>query len=401
MKVFSTCVTIIKRHAGSFLLYFAVFLALQLVMSRVYIDETNFDISSVKPNFTVINRDVDSPLSVGLTEYLNRHGVAVELEDDKRALQDAAFYQATDFIIILPKGFNETFFNGGDAVIETVLTVESAKGYYADRLVNQYFNLARLYKETVEDEKALVNLVLSDLMAEAQVEMKRFGASAPINGQVHVYMRMVSYIILVLIIVSVSNITKAFRRPDVRMRNLCSPMKPRSQSFQQILCSLLVSIAAWALIILQGLLFYGSLLGDTDGRIIALMLLTSFIVTLLSLSIATLASVFITSPNAQNAAANFLALALSFLGGVFVPLEMLGDGVLKVSRLTPMYWYTVTLDNIVSLTSFSAESLSPVWQAMLIQLAFMAAFFCVALVIGKHLNQSERAFRSTKTELEA
>jgi ABC-type uncharacterized transport system permease subunit len=231
--------------------------------------------------------------------------------------------------------------------------------------------------------------------------MKRFGAGAPVDEVFQIYSRMICYIIMVMLILCISNIMSAFRRPDLRMRNLCAPLKPRSMSFQQILYGVLVSIAAWLLLTALGFLIYGSKLSGTDGRIIGLILLNSFIVTLVALAIASLAGPFIKSPNSQNAVANFVSLGLSFLGGVFVPLALLGDGLLAVARFTPTYWYVTALNHICALTSFGGDVLAPIWQAMLTQLAFAAALLCMALVAGKHLNQSERSFGSVRTELDA
>ena len=36
---------------------------------------------------------------------------------------------------------------------------------------------------------------------------------------------------------------------------------------------------------------------------------------------------------------NVIALGMSFLSGVFVPIEFLGDGIIKVAHFLPAYWY--------------------------------------------------------------
>ena len=402
MRVFRACMLIIKRRAASLALYFGIFLILAIVMPILSFDQYSTDFSEIRLNYSIINRDGDTPLSAGLDEFLSRRGNAVTLDDRKDALQDAAFYHATDYIAILPEGFNEAFRTGAPLSIETVVTTETAKGYYADSLVNQYFNQARMYLEAgVYDEEALISAILQDLSAEATVVIKQYGAGAPVDEVYQVFSRLSCYIIVVLIILCISNITSSFRRPDIRMRNLCSPLKPRSMAGQQIMCGALISLAAWALIMILGFVLYGAKLAGTDSRSILLITLNSFVVTVVALSLASLTGPLINSPNSQNAVANFVSLSLCFLGGVFVPLDLMGSGILTVARFTPLYWYSEALDRISSLNTYSREALAPVWQAMLTQLAFAAAFFCVALVISKQLNQSERSFGSIQTQLEA
>ncbi|MCL1917111.1 MAG: ABC transporter permease [Peptococcaceae bacterium] len=402
MTVFKACFMIVKRHYAALALYFSIFMVLAVAMTALSADNFSTDFSATRPAFTLITRDGHTPLLAGLASYLREHGNEVVLDDRTEALQDASFYHATDYIAIVPQGFHDAFFDGEPLKIETVLTTESAKGYYADRLVTQYLNLARLYQAAGDiDEETIISSVLKDLSIEAPVEKKHFGAGAPVNEGFQLYAQIVCYIIIVLIILCISNITSAFRRPDLRMRNLCAPTKPRSFSGQQILCGAVVSIAAWLLLMTIGFALYGSQLSGTDGRIIGLILLNTFIVTVVALSLASLASLFIRSPNSQSAAANLLALGLCFLGGVFVPLHMMGESILTVSKFTPTYWYSTALEHICTLTSFGGDVLAPVWQAMLMQLAFALAIFCVALVISKYQNQSERFFSSIQTELEA
>ena len=403
MRVFEACITIFKRHVVSFIIYFGIFMALAVALTALNEDQFTYDFSATKPFFTVINRDSDSCLSEGLISFLRENGNEVVLEDDRSTLQDATFFRATDYVVFLPKGFSDMLTSGNHMTLETVKTTHSADGYFIDSLVNQYLNQVRVYLAAGGDmtEDEVVEAVLSDLALEAVAEKRQFGDSAPLDTTFKVYSQMTSYILLVLVVLCVTNITLAFRRPDLRMRNLCAPVRPTILSAQQLLCCAILSFAAWLLLSVVGLLFFGAGLGEVDIRSVVLVHLNSLVFSIVALSLATLTGSFVRSANSQNAVANVIALGLCFLGGVFVPLDMLGDGILEVSRFLPTYWYVTALDNISALTSYNAGAMLPVWQAMLIQLAFAAAIFCVSLGLGKHLGQSERYFNSIRTEMEA
>ena len=403
MKVFRACMLIMNRRFTTYLIYLMIFLALSIIIPAMSEEQFNTDFSTMKPNITVINRDGDTPLSDGLLTYLREYGNEVALDDDKTTLQDATFFHATDYIVFLPQGFHDSFIAGENVTLDKVVTTETAKGYYADRLVGQYLNLARSYLSAglPMGEDVLAENVLRDLSLSVNTEKVQFGDSAPIAFSYLIFNRMLPYILLVLNILFVTNITMVFKRTDLRMRNMCSPLRTRTLSVQQILRCSIMCVAAWLVMSVVGLIMYGGSLAGVDGRVVALVLLNSFVFTITALSIAALLGTITSSPNAQNAAANLVGLGLCFLGGVFVPLEMLGDGMLAVSRFLPTYWNVSTLDAIGSLTSFEASKLVPVWQALLIQLAFAAAFFCLTLVISKQQNQSEKSFGSVRTELEA
>jgi len=403
MKVFRACIIIFKRRIASFALYFGIFITLSIVIPALSEEQFNTDFSTLKPSFTIINRDEDSQLTDGLLSYLRTHGNEVVLEDEKSALQDAAFFHATDYIVFLPPGFKDSFISRNHMTLEKVTTTATARGYYVDSMVNQYLNLARVYLAAGDEmsEEDIVSAVLGDLSLQAIAERKHFGEGTPLAMSYLIYSRMLPYILLVLNILCVTNIMMVFRRPDLRMRNLCTPLRPRSFSGQQILCCGLLSVMAWLLMSVTGFILYGSNLTGVDSRIIALILLNTLTFTFVALSIATLTGSFARGVNAQNAAANVVGLGLCFLGGVFVPLEFFGPGLMAVSRFLPTYWNVTALNDIGALTSFTSDTLLPIWQSILIQLAFAAAFFCVALVLSKHLNQSERSFGSVQTEIEA
>jgi len=402
MKVFNVCLLVIKRRIATFVVYFTIFIGLSVVITTLTSDQFSPDFSAMKPDFTVINRDGASPLADGLVAFLRENGSEVILEDNIRALQDATFYRATDYIVFLPHGFRDSVLSGAPLTLETVKTTHSANGYFTDSMVNQYLNQVRFYLAAGSglSEHELVEAVRRDLSLEASAEKIRFSASAPIDLNYMMYNQIQCYILLVLIILCVTNITMVFKRPDIRMRNLCSPLRPRSMSAQQMLCSAILGIMAWFLITVVGFIMYGTGLSGVDGRIIALVVLNTLVFTFVALSVAALSGTFVRSSNSQNAAANIMTLSLCFLGGVFVPLEMLGEGILSVARFLPTYWNVTALERIYMLNSFGLDAMRPVWQAMAIQLAFAAAILCITLVLSKYLSQSERSFGSVKTELE-
>lgn len=57
----------------------------------------------------------------------------VKLEDDREALQDARFFDAVDYILIIPQGFAKDFSQGG-GTLEKNTRFTSAEGRYADLL---------------------------------------------------------------------------------------------------------------------------------------------------------------------------------------------------------------------------------------------------------------------------
>lgn len=402
MRVFNTCIRIVKRRSAALIIYFVIFAALSVVMTNLSVDKYSTDFVASKPAYTVINRDQESPLTQGVRELLARYGEEVLLADEEEELKDAAFYHASDYILMIPLGFSESFGSENSLKLETMTTPDSAKGYYLDSLVNQYMNLADSWRILHPEwtEQQIVDTVLQDLSKGADVEIRQFGSTQPVSQQVQIFYMLNSYIMLVFSVLSLSILFMAFRKPDLHMRNLCSPLTSRSMNLQIGLCGMLLGTLFWILLTILGLFLYGGRLEGTDPRSLLLLMLNSFLFLLVSLSIGLLAGNFIKSGNSQNAAANFLSLGMSFLGGAFVPLDMLGAGMLQVARFVPTYWYITALNKICSLSSFTASSMKEIWQAMAVQIGFAVAILCVSLVLSKYMGQSEKNFGAVRTEVE-
>lgn len=400
MKVFKACLTITRRHVVTLVIYLLIFGGLFVAMTQFYFvpDNNNFDI--IRPNYTLINRDGPSPLTQGLAAYLDRHGTAVSLEDKKEALQDASFFHATDYIAIIPQGFARAMEENAPQTLETVTIPDSAKGYHMRQLTEQYLNMYLSYQKTFPDlsPESLADSVLSTLSEQGEVEKLQLSENSPVPELVLVYVRMYAYICMVLIMLIISTILMVFRRPDLNLRHVASPLKTLSKNMQMGLFGACIMLLVFFILILTCVLPCHEYLADMEGRTLGLFALNMLTFAVVSLSLAMLCSNFIRNLSLQNAVANLLSLGLSFFGGIFVPLAMLGENIKQVARLTPTYWYSITCDRIGSLASYSKEALSSVFQGIFIQLGFAAALFLVSLVIARYKSREEQPMGSINTE---
>ena len=91
----------------------------------------------------------------------------------------------------------------------------------------------------------------------------------------------------------------------------------------------------------------------------------------------------VNSVNALNGINNVVSLGLCFIGGIFVPIEMLGNGVKMVAGFTPTYWYSRINGILGDYEHLTAEMRQNILQGLAIQLLFAAACFCVTLAVSK------------------
>ena len=72
-----------------------------------------------------------------------------------------------------------------------------------------------------------------------------------------------------------------------------------------------------------------------------------------------------------------------------MPLEFLGDGIIKAAHFLPSYWYILAVRFID--TYKPGDSLSGLWTPLGIELLFGAALFCVGLAYAKTKERSAEA----------
>lgn len=402
MRVFKACVLVIKRQKLTFFIYFAIFMALSLALGKSMEQNSGSGFSEVKANFTVINRDRETPLTGRMMDFLKEHGNYVEIEDDKEAIQDARFNNAVSYVLIIPEGFQDALAAEHPLLLQENMTESSIYGYQIKSYVNRYWNLVRTWERNKRDagEKEIADSVYGILEKEGKVEMRQYNEKLAVPSSLQFQYRVSPYIILVLSTLCVSMVFLSFQRSDIRMRNLCSPLKPGNRLFQMVLATGLMGLLFWILLNLAIFYVCGKELQGVDIKTLGLILLNSFLMEVFAMTLAVLAAQFIKDTSAQGSLANILSLGLSFLGGVFVPVEIMGDGMRSLVRFLPVYWYENGLSQICGLTEFNEAGLRPVWESMGMLLGFIIAALCLALAVNKYRGGAEKSFGSIRTEIE-
>ncbi len=385
MTVFSAYFKIIRRNIGTLIIYVFVFIGVSMIITGELRNRSNAVFAETRTNIAVINQDGGQALAAGLADYLGKNARLVAVNDSDQAIQDALFYGNIEYGLRIPAGFSESLLSGkNDVPLQKVAASQVDTSVSMDLLVQRYLHLARLHAQgrpSVSPED-IVSAVSKDVEQRADVKMNLYGSSTQTNDLSH-YFRYLAYCILAIMILGVTSFMITLNDADLSNRNLCSPVRPLQMNLQLVLGNGTFALVVWAFCCAVSFLVYGSLPGNIGTLLLCV---NALVITLVALSIAFLAGKFIRDHGVQSAVANIASLGLSFLSGVFVDQALLGEGVLRIMRFQPVYWYVKAVDDIRNLTDFSFSSVSGVINAMLIQLGFAVAIFLVALALSKHIR---------------
>ena len=382
MQVYKAYFKIIVKNSAQILIYLVVFMVFALLLTGANISPQDKDFTKVKINIAFINEDRDSLLIKGLKTYLGENANLVDIPDEKQKLQDALFFREVEYILRVPDGFTEGMLSGRNVQLEKTIVPDSTSNIYMDLLTNKYLNTAKTYTTYMPglSQQELVDYLKTDLAESSEVTMISAGNHSGYAEKSGYYFNYLSYSMFAILILGVCAVMLVFNDTDLKRRNLCSPIRAAKMNFQMILGNLSFAILAWLVLISASFFMYGSYMLTVNGL---LLLLNSFVFTLAALSISYFIGNLVKSRGAMSAVANVFALGSSFIAGVFVPQELLGEQVLTIASFTPTYWYVKANNEIANTVTFNADSLESIFTSMLLVLAFGVAILAVTLVLIK------------------
>lgn len=381
MPVFKLCLTIFKRKSKQISIYFGIFIMISILLagSGNPNEQIGFSLSKTR---VAIFAEESTPLVDGLKDALGDVAVFMEIEDSDEAIQDALYFREISYVIRIPKGFSEAFMAGEQPRITKTTLGDVSSSIYANIRVEQYFNIARLYINLMPEitQSALKTFVLDDLSEESIVNLATGEAETTPQGNMKFYFNYLAYTFMFVVIMGVSTIMLVFNDTKIKRRNSCAPISARSTVIQFFMAMTVFSFFSWVILVSLSL-YFGRYEIRNENTIY--FILNSFVFMLSISSLSFLIGNLVKGREAISGAANIITLGACFLSGVFVPQEIMSEKVLNIASFFPTYWYVKGNSLISSMTNLDIFKISPLSNAMLIQIGFAIAFFVIAMVIGK------------------
>ncbi|MDR3643737.1 MAG: ABC transporter permease, partial [Clostridia bacterium] len=214
MRVFKSCFKVLRKNLGSMLIYFFIFLFFAVLLSNTNADRDQKNtFTDTRCDVAFFNEDGNTPLVQGLKDCLSKNANFVSIPDTLEGRQDALFYQSVEYIVRIPKGFTESFLNGGSVQLERTTVPSSTMGVYMDSAIKRYLSLASIAKSVPGiSQMQIVTDVKNSLAQQAAVDVHSFGGTTETKRQTY-YFRYLAYVIMAIVILGVSALMMAFNQP--------------------------------------------------------------------------------------------------------------------------------------------------------------------------------------------
>ena len=239
MQVFKCAMRIIRGNIIFPVIYIVGLSFMGIFMAASFdFDMNENGLERYSCNFSVIDRD-DSELSDAIASQLAQHGTQVVVEDTPLAIQDAVAKGATDYLLIIPEGYETDFVEAAHAdedapSMETVFSYYSMEGELVDQSVNGFLGMVRsLAMASPETPTAdIIDRAANYSSERAQVAVIEQSTAISKSDRFVFYLQWSTYTLFAGITVCVGLLVTTLGRVDVRRRNLSSPLNFASYNLQ-------------------------------------------------------------------------------------------------------------------------------------------------------------------------
>ena len=400
MQVYKTFFKVLRKYKISLIMYSAIMIFMIWIFASESSSGSN-DIVQKKYSLLVVDED-NSEISKEFVSYLGKKHTLDEGDYTDDQIKDMLFYENISEYIVIPKGFGETI----NSVIESKKNGKAVseedfenllKGTYDDGMprgifinmqINQYLNAVTDYMASGE------NLTDASKRADEALDISEFTTfqeeETDDNAVKYTSFLVLPYGILSIIFSGVIPVIIAFNEKEKKNRTAVSSIKLTTRNISLILGAATVAFAVATIFIIVITLKNGGDFAFTNAWWLSV--LNTFIYTItatLLLSMLTSFPILISkgTTNAASFLTVIIGLSFAFLGGTFVDLDILGEGVAKVGRFIPNYWYSIACKKIW----YDGAGLTDLFGCYGLQLLFGLVCLTVGLAVTRYYGNKASA----------
>ena len=376
MQVFKAMLKVMRKRLPSAMIYIIVFVVISIIVTNASTKDNKFEVT--KLDICVFDED-DTPESRALIDFIGKINDIDEIENDRDTIIDSLYYKRVNYALIIKKGYAERLAAGDTADLFGSYHIdENYSVVYMGQLLNEYTTSVKAYLTMGRTLDEAISSAEEALSQNTEVDMLRVdkGGSSHFSVDFAGYFQYMPYILIAAVFTVVCQVLVTMNNKDIRYRTNCSCIAPSKYTFQMFMGSAVFVLAVWLLLIVIGAILNKEMYTGRAWYAV----LNSFIFSVVVTAISVFISSFEPKENVLNLITQVLSIGMSFLCGIFIPMEVLSDRVLAVARFLPAYWYVRANNMIADIEPFNQSS---VIQCLLIEAGFAVMLILLTLLVRK------------------
>ena len=369
MTVYKYFIKIALKNKWTILGYTIIFFSMSLI-SGSGATEREPKFMETRLNIGIIDNS-NSELSTGLKAYLEGKHNIVDTIDDEDYIKEQIFLERAEAIIIIPEDFQEKVVNK-EKSIEIYNDERKIESMQIQNQINKFLMFANA---TYEDGK--FNLASVDLALKEKTKVELIDNNSikniSINEWFRNYFNFTSYVIVGMYIAIIGMVMADFTDENIDSRMKISSKKFLNFNMELYLGQLTIAAIITSIFILGSIVLKGKYIGEVD--------FIKYVINIIVFSFTILCFTFFINNFTKNkfvisGLATVLSLATSFISGVMVPQEFLGEKTLLLAKFFPTYYF-------VKVNGTTVNSFSDISFNIFMQLSFAVAFILMGLYFSK------------------
>ena len=390
MQVFKAFFKVQKRYMIPAFM-FTLMGMLMLVMNYALQPRSNTENGFKSKSLPIYLTDEDkSEVSSLFADYLRETHQVDEKECSDEMITERLYYQDLAAAITIPKGFGQAFVDGTvdeSLEIQSVVDEGMAEGHMLNLQLKSFLNSMYAFyhsgmslaeaAEQAEQTQSSENYV--SMVREVSEEGEADDRSGESTSRL--LFIFIPYVIMCSVFGSLLPAVMSFGESEKKRRENASGFAVWKRSFALAFGSLIFALAIYVIYVVVLAFACGSEAFSEMWWLMALNLLIFTFSTVMMMAF--LSVIPLKASVLSSIVSTVVSLGFAFLGGLFVPMQYLGEGVKMVGRFLPTYWYATAVEALDKGKGFA--SVLPYFG---IELLFGLACLAIGLALSK---ASERA----------
>ena len=372
MTIFKTYWKIVKKNIGIIILYTVMLLVFGTMNLKA--NKNSFEFISSKPDIIIVNNS-SGIITDNLISYLKTNANVKNITDDND-IDDAVFFRDANYVIYIPKEFENKIENGKEFNID-IKTNNSYDSYIASELLNRYLDVFSKYMNLYNDKILAIQKLDNTLNKKASVVIE---SKTNLNSKTSLFYNFSSYSIMAIVIYIICLVLSSFNDEKISKRTNVSGMNYKTFNNYLYISSFTFTFIIFIVYLILSFLILKSSILNINGILYGLNMFIFFIV---SFTMAILISNLVKSKGAISGVVNVISLGSAFLCGAFIPVKYMPSFALKIAHIFPTFYFIDNNEYIASIQNFDKASYEFVLKNFIIMIVFIIFFLILNTLVTR------------------
>ena len=372
MTIFKTYWKIVKKNIGIIILYTVMLLVFGTMNLKA--NKNSFEFISSKPDIIIVNNS-SGIITDNLISYLKTNANVKNITDEND-IDDAVFFRDANYVIYIPKEFENKIENGKEFNID-IKTNNSYDSYIASELLNRYLDVFSKYMNLYNDKILAIQKLDNTLNKKVDVVIEN---KTNLNSKTSLFYNFSSYSIMAIVIYIICLVLSSFNDEKISKRTSVSGMNYKTFNNYLYISSFTFTFIIFIVYLILSFLILKSSILNINGILYSLNMFIFFIV---SFTMAILISNLVKSKGVISGVVNVISLGSAFLCGAFIPVKYMPSFALKIAHIFPTFYFIDNNEYIASIKNFDKASYDFVLKNFIIMIVFIIFFLILNTLVTR------------------